>query len=125
MTLESWISDRRPLGVEESTICREPFWVRAAWHVQHRDLANDHVRRARIRLRAVDILFEAESRADVVRESREVIERALNGLPRAHGVEPPRIHDISEVLLAERARSGAYRTVDAVPPHVSGAGGKR
>ena len=32
------------------------------------------------------------------------MELALKGLLRAHGVEPPRIHDVSEVLLAERSR---------------------
>jgi HEPN domain-containing protein len=68
------------------------------------DLANDYVRRAAIRLRAIDVLFEAESFADVVRESQEVVELALKGLLRASGVEPPRIHDVSDILLAERAR---------------------
>ncbi|HSN53469.1 MAG TPA: HEPN domain-containing protein, partial [Candidatus Sulfomarinibacteraceae bacterium] len=42
--------------------------------------------------------------ADVVREAQEVVELALKGLLRAHGIEPPRIHDVSEVLLAERKR---------------------
>jgi hypothetical protein len=72
--------------------------------MQNRDLANDHVRRAEIRLRAVDVLFESESWADVVRESQEVVELALKGLLRAHGIEPPRVHDVSGVLLAEQAR---------------------
>jgi HEPN domain-containing protein len=67
-------------------------------------LAADHVRRAEIRLEALDVLFKHESWAEVVRESQEVVELALKGLLRAHGVEPPRIHDVSEVLLAERRR---------------------
>ena len=67
-------------------------------------LAADHVRRAQIRLEALDVLFKHESWADVVRESQEVVELALKGLLRAHGVEPPRIHDVSEVLFAERRR---------------------
>ena len=50
------------------------------------------------------MLFEQSSWADVVRESQEVVELALKGLLRAHGVQPPRIHDVSEVLLAERSR---------------------
>ena len=53
-------------------------WFRASDH-----LAADHVRRARIRLRALDVLFEGESWADVVRESQEVVELALKGLLRA------------------------------------------
>ena len=68
------------------------------------DLAADHVRRAEARLRALDVLFEAESWADVVRESQEVVELALKGLLRAIGVEPPRIHDVADVLEAERVR---------------------
>jgi len=67
-------------------------------------LAADHVRRAEIRLKALDVLFDHESWADVVRESQEVVELALKGFLRAHGVEPPRIHDVSEILLAERQR---------------------
>jgi HEPN domain-containing protein len=50
------------------------------------------------------VLFEAESWADVVRESQEALELALKGLLRACGVEPPRIHDVADVLLAERER---------------------
>jgi hypothetical protein len=68
------------------------------------DLARDYVRRASARVRALDVLFEAESWADVVRESQEVVELTLKGLLRAAGVEPPRIHDVSEVLIAERER---------------------
>ncbi len=68
------------------------------------DLAGDYLRRARVRLRALDVLFEGESFADVVCESQEIVELALKGLLRSCGVEPPRIHDVSEVLLAERDR---------------------
>ncbi|MFM8708026.1 MAG: HEPN domain-containing protein [Planctomycetia bacterium] len=62
------------------------------------------MRRAAARLLAIDSLFQAESWADVVRESQEVVELALKGLLRSCGIEPPRIHDVSEVLLAERSR---------------------
>lgn len=70
--------------------------------MRNRGLALDYVRRAEIRLRAVDVLFEAESWADVVREAQEVVELALKGLLRAHGIEAPRIHDVSEVLRESR-----------------------
>ena len=72
--------------------------------MRNTDLAADHVRRAEIRLLALDVLFEHQSWADVVRESQEAIELALKGLLRAYGVEPPRIHDVSEILIAERRR---------------------
>jgi HEPN domain-containing protein len=68
------------------------------------DLAGDYIRRARVRLGALDVLFDGASWADVVRESQEVVELALKALLRAHGVDPPRVHDVSDLLLAERAR---------------------
>ena len=68
------------------------------------ELGADYIRRARARLAAVDALFAAQSWADVVRESQEVVEMALKGLLRVAGIEPPRIHDVSEVLVAEKSR---------------------
>ncbi|MFN7811480.1 MAG: HEPN domain-containing protein [Planctomycetia bacterium] len=80
------------------------------------DLAADYVRRAKARLAAVDALFAAESWADVVRESQEVVELALKGLLRAVGIEPPRIHDVSDVLAAEKQRfpKGIQRELDTL-----------
>jgi HEPN domain-containing protein len=72
--------------------------------MQNPDLASDYIRRARIRLKALDLLFEEESWADVVRESQEIVELSLKALLRARGIDPPRVHDVSEVLLAERDR---------------------
>jgi HEPN domain-containing protein len=72
--------------------------------VRNLDLAADHLRRAGARLRALDVLFDSGSWADVVRESQEVVELALKGLLHTSGVEPPRIHDVADVLVAERGR---------------------
>jgi hypothetical protein len=72
--------------------------------MRNRDLAADHVRRAGVRLRALDVLHDSGSWADVVRESQEIVELALKGLLRACGVDPPRLHDVADVLVAERDR---------------------
>lgn len=72
--------------------------------MQNRDLARDYVWRSEIRVRALAVLYDAESWADVVRESQEIVELVLKGLLRSCGVAPPRVHDLSEVLLAERDR---------------------
>ncbi len=72
--------------------------------MRNNELALDYVRRAEVRLQALDVLFNGESWADVVRESQEIVELALKGLLRSCGIEPPRIHDVSEILLAERDR---------------------
>lgn len=68
------------------------------------DLARDYVQRAEIRLRALDVLYRGKSWADVVRESQEVVELTLKGLLRFCGVTPPRVHDVSDLLLAEKER---------------------
>ena len=80
--------------------------------MHNRTLAADHVRRAEVRLRALDVLYQAESWADVVRESQEAVELALKGLLRAAGVDPPRVHDVGVVLEAERARLPAALAAD-------------
>jgi HEPN domain-containing protein len=77
------------------------------------ELGADYIRRATARLAALDALFSAQSWADVVRESQEVVELALKGLLRVAGIEPPRIHDVSEVLVAETSRLPL-----SVQPHV-------
>jgi len=69
-----------------------------------RSLARDYVRRAEARLNALDVLFAARSWADVVSESQETLELALKGLLRSCGIEPPRVHDVSDILLAEQHR---------------------
>jgi HEPN domain-containing protein len=81
--------------------------------MQNRELARDYLVRSEVRLRALAVLYEAESWADVVRESQEIVELTLKGLLRSRGVSPPRIHDVSDVLLAERDR-----LPDDVKPHV-------
>ncbi|MCH7530639.1 MAG: HEPN domain-containing protein [Gemmatimonadetes bacterium] len=66
------------------------------------DLARDYLRRSSVRLRSLDVLFDGESWADVVRESQAIVELTLKALLRVSGIDPPRIHDVSGVLLAER-----------------------
>ena len=72
--------------------------------MHNRGLATDYVHRATVRLDAIDVLYRAESWADVVCESQEAVELALKGLLRSRGIDPPRIHDVSEVLLREQER---------------------
>ena len=72
--------------------------------MQNIDLAKDYIYRAGVRLRALDVLFEGESWADVVREAQEIVELALKALLRGSGIDPPRVHDVSAVLLLERER---------------------
>ncbi len=73
------------------------------------ELARDYLKRAAVRRHAIDVLHRAGSFADVVRECQEAVELALKGLLRAYRIDPPRLHDVSEVLLASQ---------DELPPAV-------
>ncbi len=67
-------------------------------------LARDYVRRGQARLAALEVLYANESWADAVRESQEIVELTLMALLLGSDIDPPRVHDVSEVLLSERTR---------------------
>ena len=72
--------------------------------MKNRDLAKDYIQRAGHRLAAVEVLYQRKSFADVVRESQELIELCLKALLRLSGIEPPRSHDVSDILTASAAK---------------------
>ena len=69
--------------------------------MQNRDLTADYLKRCEHRLAAIDTLLERESWLDVVRESQKIVELALKGLLRFSGIEVPRVHDVSQILLSQ------------------------
>ena len=72
--------------------------------MRNNKLAEDYIKRAGKRLLALEVLFNVESWADVVRESQEIVELCLKALLRISDIEAPRTHDVSGVLAAERER---------------------
>jgi HEPN domain-containing protein len=65
-------------------------------------LASDYLKRAGHRLKALEVLMNEQSWADVVRESQELVEIALKALLRAARIEVPRVHDVSPLLEQNR-----------------------
>ncbi len=80
--------------------------------MKSRNLASDYITRAGHRLAAVELLYERQSFADVVREAQELVELCLKGLLRTARVEVPRLHDVGPILLDARERLPA-----SVQPH--------
>jgi hypothetical protein len=72
--------------------------------MRNESLAFDYLKRARSRIRAIEVLMEERSWADVVRESQEAVEILLKGLLRFHLIDAPQVHDVSPVLDANRDR---------------------
>jgi HEPN domain-containing protein len=65
-------------------------------------LAADYLKRCQNRLKAIEVLYQNKSWADVVRESQEVVELGLKALLRMANIEVPRIHDVGDILLKEK-----------------------
>lgn len=66
--------------------------------LKNHDLAKDYLFRSTKRIKAVQVLFDEKSWADVVRESQEIVELCLKGLLRHYSIEFPRTHDVSAIL---------------------------
>ncbi len=65
-----------------------------------RNIALDYLRKARARLRALNVLFDEGSYDDVVRETQELSELLLKGALRWVGIDPPKVHDVGKSLKA-------------------------
>ena len=72
--------------------------------MEFQKLALDYLRKAKIRRKALQILFDEKSYDDVIRESQEIVEISLKGILRAIGVEPPKKHDVGDILLKFKTR---------------------
>lgn len=72
-------------------------------------LALDYVRRARLRVRAVEALITAGDFADAVRESQESVELAVKAVLKLKGFSYPRAHDVAR-LLRDPAIAGPLLT---------------
>ncbi len=67
-------------------------------------LARSYLRKASDRLEILDVLLRKGAYSDVVREAQELVELALKGMLRAIGIEPPKLHDVGDLLLEHRGR---------------------
>ena len=68
------------------------------------DMARKLVTQAAFRMTLVKSALGAGQWAYVVRESQEAVELALKGALRSAGIEPPRWHDVGDVIAANLQR---------------------
>ncbi|MEM2474860.1 MAG: HEPN domain-containing protein, partial [Thermofilaceae archaeon] len=66
------------------------------------EMALDYARRARICLREAELALREGYPSFVIRRSQEALELAVKALLRALGVEYPKRHDVSDILLERR-----------------------
>lgn len=65
-------------------------------------LAQSYIKKANDRLDVLDLLLRKGAFSDVVREAQEIVELALKGLLRYRGIEPPKWHDVSSILVENK-----------------------
>ncbi len=68
----------------------------------NKDLVKSYLFKAGKRLKALKVLYDEQDYSDVVREAQEIVELCLKALLRSVGVEPPKYHDVSNLLKEHR-----------------------
>ena len=67
-------------------------------------LAMSYFAKAKSRLKLLPLLLADHDYSDVIRESQEIVELALKGMLRQIGIEPPKWHDVSGLLISHEER---------------------
>lgn len=68
------------------------------------ELSRAYLAKARLRLELLQLLAAREGWSDLVGEAQELVELASKAMLRQVGIDPPRLHDVGPVLLAEQQR---------------------
>ncbi len=63
------------------------------------ELARSYFNRSAKRWLALEVLMQHDAFPDVVREAQEIVELVLEGMLRAVGIDPPKWHDVGQILL--------------------------
>lgn len=79
------------------------------------ELAEDYIRRAKIRLNALDVFMKEKDYADVIRESQEIVELIQKAMLIKVGIVPPKWHDVIDVILENSQRFPEYNGSDFIP----------
>lgn len=67
-------------------------------------LAKSYLDKAHKRLKILPLLLSEDDYSDVVREAQEIVELALKGMLRQIGIEPPKWHDVGQLILEYKTR---------------------
>src|SRR4030067_2313583 len=67
-------------------------------------LAQSYLIKVEIRLKAIRLFFREKDYSDVIRESQEIVELCLKGILRYVGIEPPKFHDVGDLVIEHKNR---------------------
>lgn len=72
--------------------------------VTNESLAESYLKKCETRLRALRLMLDEGDHSDVVREAQELVELALKAMLRTVGVEPPKLHEVGDLLVQHADR---------------------
>jgi len=70
----------------------------------NRELIEDYLKRAKIRLRLLEEFLKEKDYADVIRVSQEVVELAQKAILLRMGITPPKWHEVIDIILENREK---------------------
>ncbi len=63
------------------------------------ELAKSYLIKSKKRLKALCVLLDEDAYSDVIREAQEIVELTLKGILRYKGIDVPKKHDVSDLLI--------------------------
>ena len=75
-------------------------------------LGQSYFLKAETRFKALLLFMDEGDYSDVVREAQEIVELVLKGVLRKNGIEPPKIHDVGQVIIEHKLKLPDDRRVD-------------
>ncbi|MCM8791663.1 MAG: HEPN domain-containing protein [Candidatus Omnitrophica bacterium] len=68
------------------------------------DLSKSYLIKAEKRLKILEVLLREDDYSDVIREAQEIVELSLKALLRFKGIDVPKIHEVSGLILKFKER---------------------
>lgn len=65
------------------------------------ELSRSYLKKAQLRREILTLLAYREGWSDLVREAQELVELTTKAILREAGIDPPRLHDMGPILVAE------------------------
>lgn len=77
-------------------------------------LGQSYYKKALTRFKALELFMEEQDYSDVVREAQEIVELILKGILRKKGIEPPKLHDVGNLILEHQNKLTEDQQKDTV-----------
>jgi HEPN domain-containing protein len=70
----------------------------------NKDLAFSYLKKAKIRLKLIQLAFELDGYSDVVHDAQALVELCVKGMLLSEGINVPKFHEVSNLLIEHREK---------------------